>query len=713
MTEPSCGQFPAYNGPGFETVRGEKTGFFHVERQGEIWWLIDPDGRGFLDIGIDHLNWNLHACEPLGYSPYHRFVQQKYGREEKWADAVAERMRRWGFNTLAAGHAELLRYRGFPHIEWYGAGSFVDQEDIVPRTWWTGFPNVFSPAWPAFCDRQAREICPSKKDDPWLIGYFLDNELEWFGSIDNELGGFSECGLALAAWRKPADHTAKQALVEVAQTCFRRVGQFNDAWQTRYRSFAEFAASANPVPPASAEAKRMAREYVRLVADRYFKAATDAIRKWDPNHMILGTRFAEIAPDVWDICGKYCDIVSLNTYPNADPDRGVPSTLLEYFRRIYEQAGKPLMVTEWDFPALDSRIPHKEAVGIRLITQKQRARCARCFQRYMFSLPWLVGSHWYSWTDEPVLGMFNTMLEDGNSGLVNEKDEPWPELIEGLTEVNSRVYEIHLTGRLDMVYTPEPPVKWERSAPAIATDALPAELIVETGELQVIGDTDNQRWRLRYQHHPIGAYQPSVHQRGAAPLKPEAIDITGLGEDRRFTVVEMRLSHSTGREVGAWAAGWRLWVPRKSCGWLAAQHLWIENTGAEPWTLTGICHFRRIEGGTRGDQGIRPPTNVVRFCEPMAAWQENGFGYGQAMIGMGDGVGFHFRRDGDGFLSECSQEANAELAPGARQVGDGSVVLVFGYLGSSTPGQLVRLVTRARRVRKEAERLAGVTEGAR
>lgn len=705
--------YPPYHLPGFEKVRGKKTGFFHVEKHDGAWWLIDPNGHGFFIVGVDHINYHIHYSEALGYAPYHQSVEQKYGSEEKWAAATGERLRQWGFNTLGANHTKYLRHTHFAHVEWFGAQPFVDIEDLVPRTWWTGFPNVFSPAFPSYCDDLARRVCAANRDDPWLIGYFLDNELQWFGKIEG--GSWSnEFGLVEEAWKKPANHTAKQALVELARKRFADIKEFNNAWQTSFDSFGDFAASTELSPPLTPEAQRMARQYVRMAAELYFKGTTEAIRRHDPNHLILGVRFAEWAPDIWDICGEYCDVVSLNNYPTVDIERGVPTSLVDNYRRLYEQAGKPLFITEWSFPALDSGIPCKEAVGMRVVTQKQRARCFRHFLQTLFSLPMVIGSDWYDWADEPILGMSYDMPEDGNAGLVNERDEPWEELTKAAGGLNPQACELHLAGKLDSVYEPVSSPRWTRPVPPMTINDPAAPIKLTTGELELESAGGGRAWNMRYQVRPIGGWQPIILQGSAGDLlaKPEKTTIAAVCEDEEFTVVDMTLSHPGSATVGAFAMAWRFWVPKQSGGWFAAQNLWVENIGAHPWKLAGISYFRRMEGGRSADPGARPAINVSRFYLPMAAWQEDGsgfgppkVGFGQAIVAMDESLGFGFRREKDGFLSECRQWLDVELPPGARHSGDGSAAIVFGYQGSATAEQLLRLAERAQQVREEARAL--------
>ncbi len=250
-------EFPAYNLPGFQQVHGRATGFFHAEKQDDKWWLIDPNGLGFYAVGIDHTLYTAHWCQKLGYAPYHRNVEAKFGSEENWARTVASRLQAWGFNTLSEGHSDYLSHTHFAHVVWLGVGSdFATMNAIEPRTTWTGFPNVFSPRWKVQCELTARRICEPNRDDPWVLGYCLDGELQWFGSLDNWQ---NPTGLFTAAWRLPATDPARQAWMRVVHESCPTVADFNAAWGTKFPSFNALAASTAPTAPLTDAARAMAR----------------------------------------------------------------------------------------------------------------------------------------------------------------------------------------------------------------------------------------------------------------------------------------------------------------------------------------------------------------------------------------------------------------------------------------------------------------------
>jgi len=435
---PVATKYPEYSGTADAEIRLEATGFFHTAQREGVDWIVDPLGRAFIALGTDHCNYGVHWCEKLGYSPYNRNNVEKYGSEEKWAAHATERLRAWNFNALGANNSPGTRYQGLAHTLFAGMGSaFAAQDDLCPQVHWTGFPNIFSPDWEAFCDYRAEQDCAPSRDDPWLLGYFIDNELEWYGKIGREWGLFVE------AFKKPAQHSAKTAVVDFLRERYGTVDDFNRHWQPAVADWEALASVTEAPEPTDERAANDRLDFVRLCADRYFAVTTAAIRKHDPNHMILGNRFAGDAPLIWDLAGKYCDIVSVNTYPRLDLDQGVVLGLEENLRRWHEQCQRPMMITEWSFPALDSGLPCKHGAGMRVATQEQKARCYEVFQRTIFRLPFIVGSDYFMWVDEPALGISSTFPEDSNYGLVNERDEAYEALTQTATRVNPRMYDLH------------------------------------------------------------------------------------------------------------------------------------------------------------------------------------------------------------------------------------------------------------------------------
>ena len=501
---------------------GKATGFFHVEQHGGRWWVIDPKGQPFYIVGTDHANFRSHWCEKLGYAPYNRnMVKQFRGDEDKWAASTAERLLSWGFNSLGAGHSPSLRHRGLAWMGFAHLGSgFAPISDICPKVHWTGFPNVFHPKFQLYCEKVARRMCSPHKDDPWLLGYFIDNELEWYGKgwrawelcdeifrapatdsnkqaliaflknrypkieqlnaawgtkaesyeailkartvlreqtnkgradrrefIMDELGwgkiSRGAYSLTDEVFKKPADHSAKQALMAFLKKRYPTIARLNKAWGTKVASYEALAEAVRPVQHQTERGEQDKIDFLRLIAERYFAITSAAIRKHDPNHMVLGTRFAGTMPPVGDIAGKHCDIFTINCYRRVNLETGEVLGFQDDLAKWYADVKRPFMITEWSFPALDAGLPCKHGAGMRVDTQAEKAKCFTIFQKLLFATPFMVGSNYFMWVDEPAQGISSTFPEDSNYGLVDVNNKPYKLLTEAATRLHPQVYQIH------------------------------------------------------------------------------------------------------------------------------------------------------------------------------------------------------------------------------------------------------------------------------
>ncbi|MCY2992528.1 MAG: hypothetical protein NTY19_32300 [Planctomycetota bacterium] len=400
------------------------------------WWLVDPEGKPFFDVGTDHVSYRGHWCEKLGYSPYQRNVAAKFGSEDAWAKSAIERLTAWGFNTLPAGHSPSLRHRGLAHLLFASFGaSFARREWICEPIHWTGFPDVFSPRWESHCHVLARKLGKEGRGDPWCLGTFLDNELEWYGKHGHLVDEVFQLGP-----RQPA----KQALYDWLLKHYGSLGEVNRRLGTQHADEQAFLA-ARSLPPPSALLDEVRDGFLAEIAERYFGVAAKALREVDPEHLVLGCRFAGRAPKpALAAAGKYNDVFTFNTYPRVDFEsvwradgvggvvEGVPRELSDMYRVVR----RPMIITEWSFPALDSGLPCQHGAGMRVDTQVQKAACYRIFANAMADLPFLAGYHYFMWADEPAPGISSTFPEDSNYGLVNEQDEPYEVLVKTAAEVN-------------------------------------------------------------------------------------------------------------------------------------------------------------------------------------------------------------------------------------------------------------------------------------
>ena len=418
--------FPPYASDSFvKGVTDKATGFFRVvKKEDGRWWTIDPLGRGMVLLGVDHVRYQGHWSQRTKRSVHFEVNKKKFPNKADWEADTLARLKAWGFNLLGAGCDEKLQHRGLVHTKFLSMGDGLCW-DNMPEEYFicpnehrpcSAFPNVFHPDFPAWCDHVARKRCLPVKDDPWLFGYFIDNELAWWGR------GARDTGLFDAVTKLPDGHPAKKAQKE-------------------------FLSSRGVKGAASPEVKLA---FLRLAAERYFGTASAAIRRHDPNHIVMGARFAGIggAHDVvWEVAGKYCELVTFNIYPWADLDRNAvflhrgsnAPLVADEFAKRYAIVKRPMLITEWSFPALDSGLPCTAGAGQRFRTQKERTAATELFAKTMLASPSILGYDYFMWVDEPEEGISDAFPEDSNYGLINLQGVAYPEITSMFTRLQKDV----------------------------------------------------------------------------------------------------------------------------------------------------------------------------------------------------------------------------------------------------------------------------------
>ena len=656
--------FPPYHGVA-------NAGFFRTAKDADgRWHFVDPLGKPFFLAGVGSANPRGDYNAKLGYAPYGRTVARKYPSVSDWSTNTLARLTSWGFNMVSSPEKTLL-HRGLPHATILSIGTMMSScgdYDILPCDGGpcTAFPNVFSPKFEAYCRYVARRQCAPNKDDPWLIGYYIDNELSWWGDM-RKFSTPPARGLFDACAKKPAGHSARVAL----------------------EAFLKERGIASP----EAAPVEVTREFIRLIARRYFEITTRAIREADPNHLVLGCRFAGLRssdPVVWEECGRYCDVVSANVYPMVDLDRGVALNGLHAKARpiadiIAEHAamaGKPVIVTEWSFTALDSGLPCTHGAGQRFFTQRERAAAAGVFARTLYALPCCAGYVFFKWSDQPVCGRKSEKSENSNYGLVNADDEPWPELVAALAEVQND------------------PAKW-RAAP------LPQERPVtrpcaESAAKDCIGICGNCE-QLRFVNNPdgtfalsnglvrltgriggadisidgAGVFSPSIREYSGGRVwwtgAPDVVSVRGEVKDG-LGILDVTFRGQT--KAGPFEVVERLYLPRGQ-SFFIAELRGIANKGGRALPIDA-AYFRltpKDRAGVRvatGDEAFEPPKEGQPTPIPpglwrpwrTSAWELPDGTYLGLTSPRRSGVEIKFWQDKNLHPDACFSFTRTEIAPG-------------------------------------------------
>lgn len=431
---------------GIADDRFRGSGFFRVDEDDGVFWLVDPDGGRFLSKGVNTVCFEHDHIGNAGRAPYADACREKYGRVDIWRAAMADRLAGWKFNTLGCWSDELVGTAGSsllavaPTIELGQTFKFHRRDEI--------FPDVFDPEFARHIRESAIDKCTTRRNQRNLLGTFIDNELYW----SPDWRGADE--LLTLFLNLPAFRPGRIAAISRLQEHYREFSQFNAVWRTSARSWEELGRigrieapffrmppggandaleiRANLASPQRAAFSADCDVFVAVVAEKYFELCVSAIKAVDPNHLVIGSRFGyQPYPTVVAAAGRHLDVISFNCY-GFDASAVIDA---------YSVTGKPCLISEFSFRGDDSGLPNTHGAGPRVATQTERARCFEHYVSAALRKPTVVGYHWFEFADQPAEGRFDG--ENSNYGTVSIKDDAYRELTEAMTRINTAAERIH------------------------------------------------------------------------------------------------------------------------------------------------------------------------------------------------------------------------------------------------------------------------------
>jgi hypothetical protein len=350
---------------GYKATQAKATGFFRVEQINGVWWFVNPNGHLFLSTSSNGLPGGFGGGGRGGAANATPTPAQVAANTR-----TVKRLDSWGMNTGGAGRPNIVFLR-WPQ---------------TPATTFLGVPDVYAEDFGKNIDQAASTQCTPRKGDPLIIGYFIGNEPPW-GDRETEV-----VDLILAG-----PDTATKAKLKA------------------------FLAEGD-------NAKRR-KQFVVTAFEHYLDLVCSSVRKYDPNHLILGIRFGGKPADEVLRLAKVFDVCSINVYEYE------PTKQLERSHRL---SGRPILIGEFHIGVPEN------GLGSGLVQAKdqtERGIAYRYFVEQGLSLPYALGAHWFTWRDEPVLGRNDG--ENYNIGFVDSTDRPYPELVEAAKTTHKRLYDVH------------------------------------------------------------------------------------------------------------------------------------------------------------------------------------------------------------------------------------------------------------------------------
>ena len=247
--------------------------FFRLVEKNDRWWLLSPSNKFFFSLGINHVDPSVMRFPDnieIWNSKYHNHM-------ENWLGQVKLNLTDWGFNCLGWNQEVVIikpemhrhsRSFTFEEYQWLDMPYFHMLPLIASHQWeWeTKLPDICGSAFSDWCDFVARDECSRFKNDPNLIGYFFTDCPTWIHSNKNN------------AWKAPIFDPEMEKTDKGRKEIFEKAGH-------------------------------------------YYKTITDAIKRYDPNHLICGDRYeanAPISEEVISAAIPYTDIFSFQCFSTPE-----------------------------------------------------------------------------------------------------------------------------------------------------------------------------------------------------------------------------------------------------------------------------------------------------------------------------------------------------------------------------------------------------------
>ena len=339
------------------------TGHFYTTKYNGKWWLVDPEGRLFWSHGATGMG--LHGMSDIESreklfpedTPERadfrgRNIRVRMGGGDDWEDKAARfilrRLASWGMNSTGAfmdPHWLEMGYK-LPYCVFI---SSLRRKDGIHGT------GALDDEWVANAENNIRTAAEKYADDPYCIGFYIDNEIHMPYTYEE--------------WRK------------------------------------------------------------------YYSTLRGLMRRHAPDTLYLGSRmdyhrYPRMDRSYYDAvraAAEFCDVVSFNQYRYTLANLVLP-----------EGTDKPVIIGEFHFGALDRGVLH---TGLRPVKdQLQRAEAYRLFVGSALRSPYLVGTHWFTYSAQPTTGRFDG--ENYQIGLVDVCDTPYRETVDAIRDMGYHMYEI-------------------------------------------------------------------------------------------------------------------------------------------------------------------------------------------------------------------------------------------------------------------------------
>lgn len=371
----------------YKYLRTDSTGFFYVKKIDGRWWMVDPDGYAGINMAVTsftsaNIQNDYDITRRLGYNGSGNFL-------------ASESQTKSGYNLQNHAKFSFTRRLNF----------FLNYKN-VRKNYYTTPANiqgsldhilVLDPKFAEYCDQLASTNVTPYADERDLLGWFTDNEIN-----------FNQDQLRNLVRDLPAGDPSRNAALAFAAS----------------KGLTE----ADCINYTAAVTEAIKQEFATLLADHYYKTVSEAIRKYDTNHLMLGSRLhgrPRAIQGVVDASHQYMDVTSVNFYDRFTPNEQIA---LETWTN-----DKPCIIGEFYIKDINVSNTSQSGAGWYVNSQAHRGyfyqnTCLELLKNKSF-----IGWHYFRFKDD----------DDGsNKGVVNLSGNEYTDMTQYMEELNKQVYRI-------------------------------------------------------------------------------------------------------------------------------------------------------------------------------------------------------------------------------------------------------------------------------
>lgn len=321
---------------GWTQVQVNSTDFFNLAKIKGRHTFVTPDGYAYFPLGTNHMS----AYNRAMYSDVKDFQHDKRAKRRMLDDIHYLNM-----NSAGGDCPEILQ----DQLPFFATISLTKNAHWLPANRFE-FQDVFDPQFIEDLKSKVKQTCLKYKNNKYLVGYFWTDTPRWDVNISRNRH--------LKDWvstiRSLDEHSAgKKMYVTFLKHRYGTIDHFNLRYGLDFQSFeALLAGRFDHIDIHQPYLIEDDTDFLGVIANHLYRVASETIRLYDPNHLILGDKY--IAGDhpqtVLKAAAQYVDVISIQPGPERGPGPGPGEEESQFnqkgFEELFALTGKPILICD-------------------------------------------------------------------------------------------------------------------------------------------------------------------------------------------------------------------------------------------------------------------------------------------------------------------------------------------------------------------------------